>query len=304
MQRISIPPSLPERPRSGHKGLFGRLLVVGGNDEMLGAPVMAGTAALRMGAGLVQIAIPQSIVAAALSITPELIALGLGKSAIPTELSEAAAAAKAIVIGPGLGQSHTARDRLMQLIRLEKPMLVDADGLNMLAAGLPSVPLQWPVVNDPSWPADFKAQAVLTPHPGEMERLGALIGRTEVPTDDDGRIEIAMEAANSFGQVVVLKGDRTVVTDGQRVYLNRTGDSSLSKAGTGDVLSGVIGTLLAQGEERFDAACIGVHIHGRAGEIAGERLGRRSVLARDVIDSLAAALAEYEKQFGTHPISG
>ena len=289
MQRIITLPPLPERPLSGHKGLFGRVLIVGGNDEMLGAPVMAGTAALRMGAGLVQIAVPRSIVAAALSITPELIALGLGKSTTSTEMRAAAAAAKAIVIGPGLGQSATARDRLMRLVRLETPLLVDADGLNMLAAGK-------------RWPAFFKSHAVLTPHPGEMKRLGKLIGRSEVPADDDGRIDIAIEAANAFGQVIVLKGDRTVVTDGQRVYLNRTGDSSLSKAGTGDVLSGVIGTLLAQGEERFNAACIGVHIHGRAGEIAGQRLGRRSVLARDVIDSLSAALAEYENQFGTHPI--
>ena len=257
---------------------------------MLGAPVMAGTAALRMGAGLVQVAIPRSIVAAALSVTPELIALGLGKTATSSELRAATQSAKAIVIGPGLGQSRAARERLMRLVRLETPMLVDADGLNMLAAGK-------------RWPAFFKSHAVLPPHPGEMKRLVKLIGKSEVPTDDDGRIDIAVEAANAFKQVIVLKGDRTVVTDGERVYLNRTGDSSLSKAGTGDVLSGVIGTLLAQGEERFDAACIGVHIHGRAGEIAGERLGRRSVLARDVIDSLSAALAEYEKQFGTHPIS-
>jgi len=291
VQRITTPPPLPERPISGHKGLFGRVLIVGGNDEMLGAPVMAGTAALRMGAGLVQIAVPRSILAAALSITPELIALALGKSAIPSELREAAAAAKAIVIGPGLGQSTTARDRLTRLVRLETPILVDADGLNLLAAGK-------------RWPAFFKSHAVLTPHPGEMKRLGKLIGRKEVPTDDDGRIDIAMEAANAFKQVIVLKGDRTVVTDGQRVYVNRTGDSSLSKAGTGDVLSGVIGTLLAQGEERFDAACIGVHVHGRAGEIAGQKMGRRSTLARDVIDSLSAALAEYETKFGTHPITG
>jgi hydroxyethylthiazole kinase-like uncharacterized protein yjeF len=290
MQRIHTPPPLPERPLSGHKGLFGRVLIVGGNDQMLGAPVMAGTAALRMGAGLVQIAVPKSVLAAALSITPELIALGLGKAATPAELRYAAAAAKAIVIGPGLGQSPAAHKRLMRLVRLETPMLVDADGLNMLAAGR-------------RWPAFFKSHAILTPHPGEMKRLGRLIDRNDVPTDDDGRIDLAMQAANAFKQVIVLKGDRTVVTDGQRVYLNRTGDSSLSKAGTGDVLSGVIGTLLAQNEERFDAACIGVHIHGRAGELAGHRVGRRSALARDVIDSLWAALAEYEQQFGTHPIA-
>jgi hydroxyethylthiazole kinase-like uncharacterized protein yjeF len=202
MQRITAPPQLPERPRSGHKGLFGRVLIVGGNDEMLGAPVMAGTAALRMGAGLVQVAIPRSIVAAALSVTPELIALGLGKTATSSELRAAAGSAKAIVIGPGLGQSTAARERLMRLVRLETPMLVDADGLNMLAAGK-------------RWPAFFASHAVLTPHPGEMKRLAKLIGKSEVPADDDGRIAIAMEAANAFKQIIVLKGDRTVVTDGR-----------------------------------------------------------------------------------------
>jgi NAD(P)H-hydrate epimerase len=287
MQRISTPPPLPERTASGNKGTYGRVLIVGGNPEMLGAPVLAGTAALRMGAGLVQIAIPKSLVPAALSVTPELIALGLGNAATPAELRDAAAAAKAVVIGPGLGQSPAAKQRLMRLVRMDTPMLVDADGLNMLAAGK-------------GWPAFFKPHAVLTPHPGEMKRLAKLIGRKEVPTDDDGRIDIAAEAAKAFGQVIVLKGERTVVTDGKRVYVNRTGDSSLAKAGTGDVLSGVIGTLLAQQQERFDAACIGVFVHGRAGEIAGQRLGRRSVLARDVIDALSPALLEYEKQFGTH----
>jgi NAD(P)H-hydrate epimerase len=289
-ERIATPPPLPERPKAGHKGLFGRLLVVGGNEEMLGAPVMAGTAALRIGAGLVQIAIPKSLVPAALSITPELIALGLGKTATPAELKQAAAAAKAIVIGPGLGQSAAAKDRLLRLVRLRTPMLVDADGLNLLAAGK-------------RWPTSFKSHAVLTPHPGEMKRLAKLLGKSEVPTDDDGRIAIALEAAQAFGQVILLKGERTVVTDGKRVYVNHTGDSSLSKAGSGDVLSGMIGSLLAQGEERFEAACIGAHLHGRAGEIAGEKLTRRCVLARDVIDALPQALTEYENQFGIHALA-
>jgi NAD(P)H-hydrate epimerase len=129
-----------------------------------------------------------------------------------------------------------------------------------------------------------------------MARLGKLIGRTEVPADEQGRIELATEAANAFGQVVVLKGSRTVVTDGQRVYVNDTGDSSLSKAGTGDVLSGVVGTLLAQEMDRFEAATAAVWIHGRAGEIAGRRLGMRCVLAMEVIDALPQAIAEYEQK--------
>jgi NAD(P)H-hydrate epimerase len=135
---------------------------------------------------------------------------------------------------------------------------------------------------------------VLTPHPGEMGRLGALIGRRTVPSDEKGRIDIAAEAARAFGQVVLLKGSRTVVTDGRRVYVNTTGNRALSKAGTGDVLSGVIGSLLGQGMSGFESACLGAFLHGRAGEIAGERLGLRCVLAREVIDALPQAIREVE----------
>ena len=273
---------MPERPIEGHKGMFGRVLVVGGQESMVGAPVLAGTAALRTGAGLVQIAVPRSILAACLSITPELIGLGLGKAAGKDQLLEAGEKSDAIVIGPGLGRTPEAMRRVQRLVRLEKPMVIDADGLNLLS-------------DLKRWPTYFKAKAVLTPHPGEMARLGKLLGRTEVPTDDKGREEIAAIAAEVFGQVVLLKGDRTVVTDGRRVYVNTTGDSSLSKAGSGDVLCGLVATLLAQSMEPFDAACAGVYLHGRAGELAGERLGRRCVLASDVIIALPDAISEYER---------
>jgi ADP-dependent NAD(P)H-hydrate dehydratase len=285
MTRISSPPPLPNRPKDGHKGIFGRVLIVGGSEGMLGAPAMAGRAALKLGAGLVEIAVPKSILSAALMITPELIGLGLGKSTAKDGLLEAAEKADCIVIGPGLGQSPESLVRLQRLVRLEQPMVIDADALNLLA-------------KQKRWPAYFKATAVLTPHPGEMKRLAKLIGRDKVPTDDDGRIEIAAKAAKAFGQILVLKGSRTVVTDGHRVYLNHTGDSSLSKAGTGDVLSGMTGTLLAQKMHPFDAACTAVYLHGRAGEIAGERLGMRCVLAHDVIDAIPQAVAEYEKRYG------
>jgi ADP-dependent NAD(P)H-hydrate dehydratase len=281
MERITSPPALPPRPVEGHKGSFGRVLVVGGNDGMIGAPVLAGTAALRMGAGLVQLAVPRSILPACLTITPELIGLGLGKAAGKDQLLEAGEKADAVVIGPGLGRTPEAEARLTRLVRLDKPMVIDADGLNLLAAMK-------------KWPSYFKARAVLTPHPGEMARLGRLIRRTDVPSDDEGRIDIASAAAEAFGQVVVLKGERTVVTDGRRVYVNQTGNSALAKAGTGDVLSGILGTLLAQKMDRFDAACLAVHLHGRAGELAGGTIGMRSTLARDVVDAIAAAAAEHE----------
>ncbi|HEV8608177.1 MAG TPA: NAD(P)H-hydrate dehydratase [Tepidisphaeraceae bacterium] len=275
-------PSLPPRPNAGHKGLFGRVLVVGGDDGMIGAPTLAATAALRMGAGLVQLAVPRSILQACLSITPELIGLGLGKATAKDEVLKFAEMADAIVIGPGLGQSPDALTRLDRLIRLEKPMVVDADGLNLLA-------------REKRWPAYFKACAVLTPHPGEMARLIKLLGKDIVPTDDAGRLELARQAATSFGQTVLLKGHRTVVTDGQRNYINQTGDSTLSKAGAGDILAGIIGCLLAQKLSPFDAACLGAYLHGRAGELAGAKIGKRSALARDVLTSLPAAIAEIDK---------
>ena len=277
---IDAAPALPPRPRGGHKGVFGRVLVVGGNDGMIGAPVLAGTAALRMGAGLVQIAVPRAILPYALSITPELIGIALGKAAGKDQLLEAAEIADAVVIGPGLGRTPEAMGRLTRLVRLAKPTVIDADGLNLLA-------------QQKRWPSFFKALAVLTPHPGEMNRLNKLLGREKTPADDEGRIENATAAARAFGQVVVLKGDRTVVTDGQRVYVNTTGNSALSKAGSGDVLSGILGCLLGQQVDRFDAACIAVRLHGIAGEVAGERVGLRSVLAREVIDAIPDAIARY-----------
>jgi NAD(P)H-hydrate epimerase len=285
MTRIISPPPLPVRPANGNKGTFGRVLVVGGNDGMLGAPAMAGRAALRLGSGLVQVAVPRSILSAVLMITPELIGIGLDVG-VSDDLLEAADKADVMVIGPGLGKSDDALLRVKTLLQLNKPAVVDADALNLLS-------------EQSAWPDWFKATAVLTPHPGEMKRLGRLIGRTEVPTDDAGRIDIAVAAAKAFKQVIVLKGARTVVTDGARVYLNPTGDSSLAKAGTGDVLSGMTGSLLGISMTPFDAACAACYLHGRAGEIAGERLGRRCVLSHDVIDAIPQAVGEYEQRYGT-----
>ena len=261
--------------------MFGRVLVIGGNDGMIGAPVLAGTAALRMGSGLVQVAAPRAILPYVLSITPELIGLGLGTAAGKDQLLEAAEAADAVVIGPGLGKTPEAMARLTRLVRLAKPMVIDADGLNLLA-------------QQKRWPSFFKAHAVLTPHPGEMTRLNKLLKLGKTPSDDEGRIDNAVAAAKAFGQVVVLKGDRTVVTDGQRVFVNDTGDSSLSKAGSGDVLCGILGCLLGQKLDRFDAACIAVRLHGLAGEAAGGQVGMRSVLAREVIDAIPLAIARYD----------
>jgi NAD(P)H-hydrate epimerase len=214
-----------------------------------------------------------------------LIGLSLGNAASKDELLEAAEKADAIAIGPGLGQSPAALARLKSLIRLDgKPMVIDADALNLLAA-------------QKKWPESFRAHAVLTPHPGEMKRLLALLDTdlTQVPADDKGRLKLATLAARTFGCVVLLKGHRTVIADGHKHHVNTTGDSTLSKAGTGDVLTGVLASLLGQSVSPFDAAVIAAHVHGRAGEIAGKKWGQRSALAREIIDSLPAAFTRYPR---------
>lgn len=275
-QLIKRLPKLPPRPKDGHKGLFGRVLVVGGHEQMIGAPVLAGLSALRMGAGLVQIAMPQSVLPQALGIVSELIGLGL-KGSSTGQLTKSATMADALVIGPGLGQSPAARSHLFGLLKLDKPAVLDADALNLIA-------------KEKQWPAGIKLRAVLTPHPGEMARLARFIGEQTVPSDESGRLKIAAELARRTQQVIVLKGHATIITDGQSAYVNRTGDSTLSKAGTGDVLSGMIGCLLGQKMKPLEAAILAVHLHGRAGEIAGRAFSRRSALAREVIDCISAAI--------------
>jgi ADP-dependent NAD(P)H-hydrate dehydratase len=280
MMRITQLPQLPDRPAEGHKGLFGKVLVVGGSETMLGAPVLAGTAALRMGSGLAYVSMPESMLPAALSVTPELI--GVGRSA--RDVIDLAKKVDCVVVGPGLGQSPAAKKLLLTLLKLNTEILVDADGLNLLAAGK-------------AFPKGV-TKAILTPHPGEMKRLASLLGRSSVPDDDNGRLQLAGLAATTFGQIVVLKGHRTIVTDGRRAYINRTGDSSLSKGGTGDVLCGVIASLVGQRMDRFDAAVAGVWIHGKAGELAGQLHTPRAVLARDVITALPAAVLAYQRAAG------
>lgn len=280
MSEITDLPHLPARRADGHKGTFGRLLILGGCEGMIGAPAFAGLAALRGGCGLAYIAMAQTILPTVLCVAPELVGIPLRSPKQDRRFQQLAEAADALVIGPGMGLSDEAGERLSWLLTLTKPAVVDADALTLLAQG--RIPKE-----------SIKVRGVFTPHPGEMMRLANWLKLGDVPLDGQARIAIAAAAALALGQVVVLKGHHTVISDGHRHRINQTGDSSLAKAGTGDVLSGLIGSLLAQGMEPFDAASLGVHLHGRAGELAGQRLGVRSVLARDVIDSLPDAIKEF-----------
>jgi hydroxyethylthiazole kinase-like uncharacterized protein yjeF len=280
---VNLPP-LPARPKAGHKGTFGRVLVIGGSATMIGAPAFAASAAYRSGAGYVQIATVESMLPFVLSQEPE--AVGLALPADEDAWNDAVEKSDAIVAGPGLGQLPSGNGLIDQVLAADRPVVLDADALNLLSAR--SV-----------WPSAVRARCVLTPHPGEMKRLGKLFGKTEQGQDADDRINTALRAATAFGQTIVYKGESTVVTDSASLYVNRTGDSTLSKAGTGDILSGIIAALLGQQLEPFAAAVAAVWIHGTAGELAGRACSRRSATARDVIEHIGEAFEAYENEFGS-----
>ena len=283
MQRIVALRPLAARPAEGHKGTFGRVLVVGGSATMIGAPAFCGLAAYHAGAGYVQLATPRETLLHTLALCPQAIGLALPDD----EFHQAIEKADAVAIGPGLGQLDHAKTLVDRVLRNGKPAVLDADALNLIAAG-------------GTWPTGVTARCVLTPHPGEMKRLGPLFGKSEQSTTDErDRVDTATRAASAFGQVIVLKGHHTVVADGRRIYVNRTGSTALAKAGSGDILSGILAAMAAQKDaDPFDAACIAVWIAGKSGEIAGHRVGERSCTATDVIAAIATALAEYEQTFG------
>lgn len=286
---------LPERPDRAHKGTFGSVLVVAGSFAYPGAALLTGLGAMRAGAGLVQVAIGESMVGHLAGSVPELTWLPLDEEGpglvAPSgwrTITAAAAERDAIVVGPGLGRQPAGQRRARQLVEaMERPCVVDADGLNALS----TVPRWWEGV---------RGSLVLTPHPGEFARI------TGVPTphedDDEGRAAAASQAAARFGQVVVLKGAASVIAapDG-RVMVSTVATPALSTAGSGDVLAGAIGALLASGVAPFEAAVCGVALHGTAGTLAEARIGRAGVLARDIAALLPAAATRLRNPEPTNP---
>lgn len=274
--------ALPARPLDGHKGTFGRALIIGGSSDYIGAPQMAGRAAYRVGAGLVQLAVPASHLAIA-GTFPEAIWLplhaanGSDVQKIITGLDDA----QAVLIGPGLGQSDDAAALLTAVLAQGDalpPLVLDADALNLIASGraaMTSVP----------------EGSILTPHPGEMARLlGTSTGDVQA-----NRIESARAAAEKWGQIVVLKGAHTVTASPSgEIVVSPFKQPALAKAGTGDVLAGIITGLVAQGTSPFTAAWLGVYVHGLAGNIAAEGVSGRAALASDVLAALPAALQSLE----------
>ncbi len=285
VQLINQIPAAPLRSDEAHKGDCGRVLVVAGSRGMSGAACLAGKAALRGGAGLVTVAVPFGILEVVAGYEPSYLTLGLpdddhGRihSSASGQLSRALLKQSSFAVGPGLGQSPALLELVADLYRtVPLPGVFDADALNLLAKR--SYLLKRP--------ADAPVR-ILTPHVGEFARLTEL----SVETIQANRTQHAADFALKNNLIVVLKGKNTVITDGRRVAINTTGNSGMATGGTGDVLTGVLASLLAQGMSGFDAAQLGVHLHGLAGDLAAEELSKPGMIASDLLHLIGRAWCE------------
>ena len=282
---IDHPPRLPPRERDGHKGTYGKVLVVAGSRGLSGAAVLCGRAALRGGAGLVQVATPANVQDVVAIGCPCYTTFGIRMHTDGTfaegawaDLVELGRAADVVAVGPGLGRHPcvTATVRAILTALPDTPIVLDADALNALA------PLADDFKNRP-------APLVFTPHPGEFARLTG----QPVPSADE-RESQAVGFARRVGGVLLLKGAGTVVTDGTRVYRNATGNPGMATGGSGDVLTGLIAALIGQGLSPFDAAALGAWVHGRAGDLAADALGQTSLTATDLLEYIPVVFRELE----------
>jgi ADP-dependent NAD(P)H-hydrate dehydratase / NAD(P)H-hydrate epimerase len=270
----------PRRGRGATKFSSGQVLVAGGSRGLTGAVCMAAEAAIRSGAGYATVAVPAALEDIFEVKLTEVMSRGFegsGDGLAPSDadgILEAARGAAAVVLGPGLGRSDEALELARELApRIEAPLLIDADGLNAHAGRLGAL-------------ATRSHPTILTPHAGE---LGRLLERDSDEIEAH-RLACAREAAAASGAIVVLKGDDTLVVSGERVAIKPLSTPELATAGTGDVLSGTVGALLARGMDPFAATCAGVLAHGRAGQVAAAERGAESVIATDVIEALPAGL--------------
>lgn len=315
---------VPERSKRGHKGSFGKLLVIAGSLDYAGAAFLVCRAAGRAGAGLVTLAVPESLQPLFAAKVIEATTMALPEDDVE-EVDPEPALAKvldhdhdALVIGPGLRPSLATADLLRLLLTTpDEPSEGWPDGQPEHEAAPARSPDASPVVLDAealrtlasadAWWTRVGRPCVLTPHAGEFARLRAGSGHDpaddgDLNADDEARARAAAAAAAEWGQVVVLKGARTVIADpGGRLAVAPFENPAMASGGTGDVLSGTIGGLLAQGLDAFDAACLGVYLHGLAGDVVRDRIGDAGLLAGDLPEALPigrrrlARLAERER---------
>ncbi|HEY7312415.1 MAG TPA: NAD(P)H-hydrate dehydratase [Gemmataceae bacterium] len=280
-------PHLPPRPPDANKGTFGRVLIVSGSRGMSGAAVLCAGAALRGGAGLVRLAVPEGILPIIAAANPCYTTAPLPQDdngrlsavALP-QLLELVRGNSVAALGAGLGQSDDIRAILVAVLeQTVTPLVLDADALNVLVGRLDAL-------------RKHQGPIVLTPHPGEFARL---LG-CAIPTVQARREELAAIFAATHGVVMVLKGHGTVVTDGRRVFVNTTGNPGMATGGSGDVLGGLIAALLGQKLETFAAAQLGGYLHGLAGDLASEQVGEVSLIASDLLHFLPRAFQTHAQK--------
>lgn len=278
-------PRLPKRPADANKGSFGRVLLIGGSRGMAGAAGLAGLATLRSGAGLVRLAVADCCLDTIAGFEPSFMTTPLPSDsagriagAARDKLAELTkpVAATVVACGPGLSRSAELDELVGWLYtKLEQPAVFDADALNALAA-------------HPSLLTQARGPRVLTPHPGEFARL---VGAPQIEAREVQELQ-ALELAQKLDAVIVLKGHRTLVTDGQRQSHNTTGNPGMATGGSGDVLTGITAALLGQGLAPYEAARLAVYVHGLSGDLAAAELGQVSLIASDLIRYLPAAFRQ------------
>ncbi len=282
-------PTIPTRATDAHKGNFGRVLLIGGSAGMAGAISLASLAALRCGSGLVKAAVPREIQATVASFSPCYMTIGcLSENgefhgASLDSLETAAEWADVVALGPGMERGAAQKWIVPKLYAsLRQSMIVDADGLNTLADVQANL-------------ADHAGPRILTPHAGEFQRLiGVSI------TDRQELERRAIGLAQTAKVVIVLKGHHTLVTDGQQTYHNSTGNPGMATAGSGDILTGMIASLVGQGLAPLEAAKLGVYLHGLAGDLAANGVGESSLIATDLLDYLSVAIKKQATELKSH----
>lgn len=253
---------LPVKEADAHKGQSGRVLVVGGDYGMGGASIMSAESAMAAGTGIVSLATRTEHVVPALVRRPEVMAQGVASG---QELSPMIEAADVMLAGPGIGQAPWAEGLMQQVLKSDKPLVIDADGLNLLAEKLSGFAKRG------NW--------VLTPHPGEAARLL----HTNTAVVQQNRFDAVAEIQKQYGGVVILKGAGTLICDGERIWVAKVGNPGLATAGSGDVLAGIVAALIAQGLRLCDAAALAVCVHGEAGDSLAKEQGQYSLAASDLI---------------------
>ena len=279
---MRLPTPLLRRKSNVHKNQFGHVLILAGSRGMLGAAALTGLAAMRAGAGLATLGIPQSLNAALQKkSSPVLMTLPLPETKAKSidltahrQLMKELDRFNAIAIGPGLSNHPSTKKFILKMIStVRQPSVIDADALNALAGNLKALTMT-------------RGIKILTPHPGEMARL---TGKSK-QVIETARQTTAKEFAVRHHCVLLLKGHRTVVASPKgKIYINRTGNAGMATAGSGDVLTGIISAFLAQGLAGFEAACWGTYVHGTAGDLAAKAKSKTSLIATDIIDHIPMA---------------